>query len=156
MSSLAPDPVDRIMEVMKLAFEADWGEAWNRRQVSDALLLGNCRCLLIGGDLLPPGDDAPTAGFLLSRQADDEEELLLVAVRPELRCRGIATALIERFAAEAETRGVRRLFLEMREGNPAEKLYLELGFAPVGRRLNYYNRGKIKGIDAITFARDIP
>jgi ribosomal-protein-alanine N-acetyltransferase len=155
MSGAPPDPVDRIMDVMQVAFDPDWGEAWNRRQVSDTLLLGNCHCLLVGEDLQPPDGTEPAAGFLLSRQAADEEELLLVAVRPELRRRGIATALIEDFAALAKARGVRRLFLEMREGNPARSLYLELGFMPVGRRVNYYNRGKIKGIDAITFARDI-
>ena len=155
MSSLASDPVDQIMEVMDAAFDPAWGEAWNRRQVSDALLLGNCHYLLVGENFETPAPGEPAAGFLLSRQAVDEEELLLIAVRPELRRRGIAGALIARFEAEARARGVRRLFLEMREGNPAEKLYLQNGFVPVGRRLNYYNRGKIKGIDAITFARDL-
>ena len=155
MSSLASDPVDQIMEVMDVAFDPTWGEAWNRRQVSDALLLGNCHYLLAGEDFETPAADEPAAGFLLSRQAVDEEELLLIAVRPDLRRRGIAGALIARFEAEAKARGVRRLFLEMREGNPAEGLYLQCGFVPVGRRPNYYNRGKIKELDAITFARDL-
>ena len=155
MSSLAADPVDLIMEVMQSAFDPAFGEAWNRRQVSDALLLGNCHYLLAGEDLEHPAGGEQAAGFLLSRQAADEEELLLIAVRPELRRRGIAGKLIERFVAQARSRGRRRLFLEMREGNPAERLYLEHGFVPVGRRPNYYNRGKIKGIDAITFALEI-
>jgi ribosomal-protein-alanine N-acetyltransferase len=155
MSSLAQDPVDRIMEVMRAAFDPAYGEAWNRRQVSDTLSVGNSEYLLLGADGAPPAEGEPAAGFLLSRRVIDEEELLLIAVRPESRRRGIASALLERFVAEAKLRGMRRLFLEMREGNPAEALYLRHGFAPVGRRRSYYNRGKIRGIDAITFAREI-
>ncbi len=154
MSSVAFDPVDRIMEVMEVAFDPAFGEAWNRRQVSDALVMGGCGYLLAGehGALTEGG---AAAGFLLSRQAADEEELLLIAVRPEFRRRGIAGELLERFIAEAKIRGIIRLFLEMREGNPAAELYRRHGFEPVGRRPNYYNRGSITGIDAITFAKPI-
>jgi ribosomal-protein-alanine N-acetyltransferase len=155
MSDRPNDPVDLIMEVMNCAFDPAYGEAWNRRQVSDALLMSNTRFLLFGAGGIPPEDGEEAAGFLLSRQAADEEELLLIAVRPEHRRAGIASGLIERFIAEAKMRGVRRLFLEMRDGNPAEALYLQHGFAPVGRRRNYYNRGRIRGIDAITFAREV-
>jgi ribosomal-protein-alanine N-acetyltransferase len=155
MTSVASDPVDLIMDVMELAFDPAYGEAWNRRQVSDALVMPNSHYLLLGPDLEPPADRAEAAGFLLSRQALDEEELLLVAVRPEFRRRGVASALIERFVAAARRRGVKRLFLEMRDGNPAAELYFRQQFVPVGRRRGYYNRGRIRGIDAITFARDI-
>jgi ribosomal-protein-alanine N-acetyltransferase len=154
MSALHSDPVDRIMEVMEVAFDPAWGEAWNRRQVGDALTLGGCSYLLVDerGALSQSG---PAAGFLLSRQAADEEELLLIAVRPEFRRRGIAQELLACFVAEARIRGISRIFLEMREGNPAALLYLKCGFEPVGRRPNYYNRGRITGIDAITFALPI-
>ena len=155
MSGIAGDAIDRIMEVMQRSFDPAYGEAWNRRQVGDELVAGNTHYLLLGADGAPPAEGEPAAGFLLSRRAIDEEELLLIAVRPESRRRGIAGALIERFIADAKLRGVRRVFLEMREGNPAEALYLEHGFAPVGRRRSYYNRGAIRGIDAITFAREI-
>ncbi len=155
-SDIVPiDPVDHIMEIMAQAFDPVFGEAWNRRQVSDALQMGNCSYLLLDeqGRTLAPGKTA--AGFILSRQAVDEEELLLIGVRPEYRRRGVASALLERLVTEARMRGIRRLFLEMREGNPAENLYLKHGFEPVGRRPNYYNRGEIAGIDAITFALTI-
>ena len=102
-----------------------------------------------------PEGDGDAAGFVLSRQAVDEEELLLIAVRPSLRGRGIGSALMERFIAEARLRQVTRLFLEMREGNPAEALYLKHLFAPIGRRKNYYNRGALSGIDAISFALEL-
>ena len=44
------DPLDAIMAVMESAFDPAYGEAWNRRQVSDALLLGTCRHMLIDPD----------------------------------------------------------------------------------------------------------
>lgn len=151
MSSIASDPVDRIMEVMETAFDPTYGEAWNRRQVGDALTLGGCNYMLVN-ERGAPGESGPTAGFLLSRQAADEEELLLIAVRPEFRRMGIGRELLMRFIAEARIRGINRIFLEMREGNRAADLYMKCGFEPVGRRPNYYNRGRITGIDAITFA----
>ncbi|WEK47481.1 MAG: GNAT family N-acetyltransferase [Candidatus Andeanibacterium colombiense] len=148
----ARDEVDHIMEVMETAFDPAYGEAWSRRQVSDAVILGNCRALLLDADGRPRERESDAAGFLLSRATLDEEELLLIAVRPDFRGQGIGGALIERLIAEAKMRGIVRLFLEMREGNPAEFLYRKYGFKPIGRRKNYYNRGSIPGIDAISFA----
>ena len=79
---------------------------------------------------------------------------MLIAVRPEHRGRGIGGALVARFIAEARSRGATRLFLEMREGNTAEALYLRHGFERVGRRRHYYRRGSGSPLDAITFARE--
>ncbi|HTN14018.1 MAG TPA: GNAT family N-acetyltransferase [Sphingomonadaceae bacterium] len=149
------DPVDHIMEVMECAFDPAFGEAWNRRQVSDILVLPKCHHLLLDSNKQIVGSEGKAAGFTLSRQAADEEELLLIAVLAEYRRQGIATALIEHLIADAQTRGVTRMFLEMREGNPAAAFYGKHGFHPVGRRPNYYNRGSISGIDAITYALDL-
>jgi ribosomal-protein-alanine N-acetyltransferase len=149
------DDLDRIMAVMDLAFDPAFGEAWTRRQVSDALILPNTHYLLAGPDGRPAQADETVTGFALSRGAVDEEELLLIAVDPRHRGRGIGGAMLERLAAEARARGVTRLFLEMREGNSAEMLYRRHGFASVGRRPHYYRRGSGSPIDAITFAREI-
>lgn len=147
------DDLDRIMTVMEAAFDPAFGEAWTRQQVDDALVLPNTHYLLAGPDGRAPAEGRDAAGFVLSRGAADEEELLLVAVVPRHRGRGIGTALLERFLAEARSRGAARLFLEMREGNPAESLYRRHGFASVGRRKAYYRRGTGAPLDAITFAR---
>ena len=145
------DDVDRIMAVMMAAFDPAYGEGWNRRQVSDALLLPHTHYLLAyEGD---EADGAPATGFVMSRSAADEEELLLIAVHPDHRGRGVGSALMERFIAAAHARGKTRLFLEMRDGNPAESLYRRAGFEPVGRRANYYRNGAQGPLDAITYAR---
>lgn len=147
-------PLERIMAVMETAFDPDYGEAWNRQQVADALAMPNTYHLLAGPGGEPHRGDAPVSGFALSRGAAGEEELLLIAVRPENRGQGIGAALLERFILEARSRGANRLFLEMREGNPAARLYRRYGFEQVGRRRNYYHSGRHPPIDALTFARE--
>lgn len=146
------DDLDRIMHVMEAAFDPAYGEAWTRRQVEDSLAMPGTHYLLAGTDGSPPAEGEPAAGFALSRGAADEEELLLIAVHPAHRRRGIGAALLERFIADAQSRGARRLFLEMREGNAAEALYRRHGFDNVGRRSRYYRRGSGAPLDAITFA----
>src|SRR5690606_3931493 len=116
----------------------------------------NTHYLLAGPDGRAPADGEPATGFALSRGAADEEELLLLAVDPRWRGRGIGGALLERFVAAARARGAARLFLEMREGNTAETLYRRHGFESVGRRRHYYRRGSGSPLDAITFARENP
>jgi len=146
------DDLDRIMAVMEAAFDPAFGEAWTRRQVEDSLTVPGTHYLLAGADGAPPAEDEPATGFALSRGVVDEEELLLIAVHPEYRGRGIGGALLERFVAAARARGATNLFLEMREGNAAETLYLRHGFTRVGRRRHYYRRGSGPALDAITFA----
>ena len=145
------DDVDRIMAVMETAFDPAFGEAWNRRQVEDALTFGNCHYLLIGPDgEMPPQDTA--VGFSLSRHGFGEEELLLFAIDPAHRRKGLGQKLLEYFAASARSRKAERLLLEMRRGNPAEHLYRSFGFAPIGERPKYYRALDGNRIDAITFS----
>ena len=149
------EDLDRIMAVMETAFDPAYGEAWTRRQVDDALAFGNCHYRLIGPDGLFPAPGASAAGFALSRFTFDEEELLLFAITPQLRRKGLGRRLLDLFARDAMSRGARRLVLEMRRGNPAGELYAAFGFRPVGERPNYYRAADGSRIDAITFACDI-
>lgn len=154
MATLFPvDDIDRIMGVMQRAFDPRFGEAWNRRQVSDALVLSNCHCALIapGGGAIGP-DDLQAAGFYLSRTALDEEELLLFAVDPALRRRGLGSRLLQSFIDAARLRGARRLFLEMRRNNPAASLYAAHGFHPIGVRPGYYRTAE-GPLDAVSFEK---
>lgn len=145
------DDLDKIMAVMTAAFPPDYGEAWNRRQVGDALLIGRTRYGLIGADgCEQPQDTASTAGFFLSRSIFDEEELLLFAVAPQYRRRGLGDSLLTRFIAQARQLGMSRLFLEMREGNPAGYLYRKHGFQPIGMRPGYYRSTAGERIAAIS------
>lgn len=149
------DDLDRIMSVMDSAFDPNWGEAWNRRQVDDALTLGNCRYFLISAAGTPVRDDEETAGFSLSRIGYEEEELLLLAVKPEFRRLGLGRTILDALRLAASRRGAKRLLLEMRRGNPAQSLYSNFGFYSIGERKDYYRTQNGERIDALTFACDI-
>ena len=142
------DDIDRIMAVMQAAFDPLFGEAWTRRQVEDALLVGNCHYGLAMAE-------GTCAGFYMSRIGVDEEELLLIAVDPRFRRRGIAARLLVDLAGAARERGAQRLLLEMRRDNPAAELYRQFGFVPIGERKNYYRRADGTRADAITFACEL-
>ena len=145
--------VDQIMVVMQRAFDPVWGEAWNRKQVKDALTFPTTFCVLMdhaGQD--PTTSKQVAAGFILTRYVAGEEELLLIAVAPEHRKRGLGRKLIDQMAQNARTRGAEKVFLEMRYNNPAEGLYRQVGFEPIGKRSNYYLMADGRRIDAITFA----
>lgn len=148
-----PALIDQIMAVMEAAFDPAWGEAWNRRQLTDALMLPNTFAILISetGKELESYSSQMAAGFVLSRNAPGEEELLLIAVRPELRRRGLAEKLIALLQDRSSARGAEKIFLEMRQNNPAQSLYRKLGFDPIGRRKDYYLLSDGSRMDAITF-----
>lgn len=161
--------VDQIMEVMECAFDPAFGEAWNRRQVADALVLASTHALVLDkrGNIIASSDRTghgewsaqdeagSPAGFVLTRHAADEEELLLIGVVPSCRRRGLGQMLIDRMFDAARARGATRIFLEMRRGNPAINLYRKVGFEPIGERPNYYRLANGSCVDAITFGRSI-
>ncbi len=147
--------LDAIMRIMDSAFDPQWGEAWTRNQVSSALLMSNTHATLMAADGAEPTDPAAAMGFALVRAAPGEEEILLIAVDPAARRRGLGARLIAVLAANAQQRDAERLFLEMRENNPARTLYEAQGFTPIGRRKNYYSLSDGARMDAITFALEL-
>lgn len=149
------DDLDRIMAVMAAAFDPLWGEAWTRRQVADSLMLPTVFYRLIGPDGESVIDGQPAAGFTLTRNVAGEEELLLIAVEPANRGTGLGRKLLQYLAQDAKERGADRLFLEMRSSNPAERLYREFGFVPMGTRRDYYSLRDGTKLDAITFAKQL-
>lgn len=149
------DAVNHIMMVMEAAFDPAYGEAWTRRQVEDALLLGNCHALVVNAEGQAASENDSPVGFSLSRTGFEEEELLLFAVTPEFRGRGIGRSILETLVLAARGRGAKRLLLEMRRGNPAERLYRNFGFSTIGERKAYYRTPLGNRIDAITFAYEL-
>lgn len=71
----------------------------------------------------------------------DEGDILNIAVLPEVRRKGIARKLLRFILAEANSMGIERLILEVRESNlPAQELYKSMGFKVCGRCKNYYDK----------------
>lgn len=83
------------------------------------------------------------AGFVIIRLADYEAEVFNIAVDSVCRRRGTGRKLLETALYEAQRKGVKDVFLEVRASNEGAKaLYLSAGFEAVGLRRGYYNKPK--------------
>jgi ribosomal-protein-alanine N-acetyltransferase len=112
------------------AFRHGWSENEFERLLADRNVL--CHVARAG---------TRVAGFVIARMVEDEAEILMVAVAPQQRGRGLGARLIGRHLARLAARGVRNVFLEVDEGNePAIRLYTRAGFERVGRRPGYYEK----------------
>ena len=144
------DDIDAVMRVMQAAFGTRFGEAWTRSQLSGILPMNGVFVMLAC-----EGQAGATIGFSLFRTVADESELLLIAVLPDHHRRGVGRLLLENFVAHAREAQLGRVHLEVRDGNPAVAMYQAAGFAPVGRRSDYYQAPGGKRFDAITLALEL-
>ncbi|WP_155265276.1 GNAT family N-acetyltransferase [Sphingomonas segetis] len=145
-----PDQIGAVMQVMEAAFGDRFGEAWTRSQLSGILPMAGVLLTLA----VERARDA-VVGFSLVRTVADESELLLLAVLPDEQRRGVGGLLLDHFIDGGRDAGLRRVHLEVRDGNPAIGMYQRAGFAPVGRRRNYYHASDGKRYDAITLACEL-
>jgi ribosomal-protein-alanine N-acetyltransferase len=96
------------------------------------------------------------AGFIMSRLAADEAEILSVAVNPRRRGHGLGRRLLDLHLRRLASLGTRTVFLEVEEDNrAARRLYDRAGFNEVGRRNGYYARGAGGPGAALVLRRDI-
>ena len=78
-------------------------------------------------------------GFILSRVAADEAEILTIAVKPRKRGLGIARKLMIANMEQLQMAGAKAWFLEVEAQNVAAlALYKRFGFERVGERKSYY------------------
>jgi ribosomal-protein-alanine N-acetyltransferase len=134
-----------LAEIHAASFEAPWSAAEILRFAED---LGG-----FGFVAATPGGEI--CGFILCRAIAGEAEVLTLAVRPDHRRRGVASALIgEAVARAAPASGA--MFLEVAADNEgAAALYEGLGFSRIGRRAGYYARGAGPAVDAIVMRRTL-
>jgi ribosomal-protein-alanine N-acetyltransferase len=95
-------------------------------------------------------------GFIVSRMAAGEAEILSVAVARRRRSRGLGAQLLDLHLRRLAGLGIRAVFLEVDESNaPACRLYHRAGFHQVARREGYY-RGPGGGTTAaLVLRRDL-
>jgi ribosomal-protein-alanine N-acetyltransferase len=99
--------------------------------------------------------DAAALGFALVRSVLDECELLLLAVDPAWRGRGVGEALLRDSLRTARRRGITSMNLEVRASNNAVYLYEKTGFEYVHRRPGYYRGNDGQLYDALSFRIDM-
>lgn len=136
------------MQVMERAFDPTFGEAWTLPQLAGVMTMP-------GTWLTIARVDAAPLGFALVRSVLDECELLLLAVSPLWRGRGIGRALLADSLGTARRRGITSMNLEVRATNNAIKLYENIGFEYVHRRPGYYRGNDGQLYDALSFRIDM-
>ena len=113
---------------------AAFAHAWSAADFERMIAAGN----MVGDAALKP-PNGPLTGFILSRRAADEAEILTIAVDVRARRGGVGRALLAHHIARLAGLGVRALFLEVEAENAAAlALYRAYDFLEVGRREGYY------------------
>lgn len=88
-------------------------------------------------------EDGALAGYAGVWLVAPEGYITNVAVRPELRRKGIASLLLAELISECEAEGITDFTLEVRTGNEGAKaLYRNFGFEEAGIRKRYYSDGE--------------
>jgi [ribosomal protein S18]-alanine N-acetyltransferase len=137
-----------VMTVMNDAFDPQFGEAWTAAQCIALLAMPHNQLLLAReGEI--------TVGFAMTRWVLDEEELLMIAVANKQQRRNVGLQLLQSVKNNAANDERKKLFLEVRDGNPAHIFYLGCGFEEVGRRKAYYRGVSGQSFDAITMTAKI-
>lgn len=138
--------LNAVMAVMEDSFDPSFGEAWTASQCAGLMPMP-------GVWLSLAKNSKGVIGFALGRAVAGEAELLLLAVKRENQGSGVGQSLLERFIQIAASRRAHKLHLEVRDGNPAVKLYNSFKFTEVGRRKKYYTGRDGQIYDAITLSR---
>ncbi len=135
----AATPAD-IAELVRIE-EACFTDPWSAQGFGEVLAApGSLALLGVSGD-------GAAIGYVLARRVLDESEILNLAVIPGFRRQGLARRLLDQSVALLRRDGIRSVFLEVRPSNqPAQQLYLQFGFRPMGVRPNYYRSPREDGL----------
>jgi ribosomal-protein-alanine N-acetyltransferase len=133
LTAAGPADAAAIAAVHDVSFQRGWDEHEIHRLLIDNNVVAHRA--MAGGKL----NGRKLIGFILSRLAAGEAEILSVAVAPAWRGRKLSRPLLDLHLRRLAGLGVRSVFLEVGENNaPAGRLYRRAGFREVGHRQGYY------------------
>jgi len=97
-----------------------------------------------GTDLLVADIGSKIVGYIVTMDIDElTSKIVAFAVRKEFRRRGIGKMLLKNAIDRIESRGKRKIMLEVRVSNtPAQQLYKKFGFVIVDVIPGYYSDGE--------------
>jgi ribosomal-protein-alanine N-acetyltransferase len=132
-----------ILEIERLAFPTPWSLESFERELT--LPFSRVMVALADGDTAngAGADAGRILGFLCRWLIADECHVLNVAVHPDSRRQGIGGVLVGEAIAEARSRGVDVVTLEVRRSNlAARQLYRKFEFEERRLRRHYYGPGE--------------
>jgi [ribosomal protein S18]-alanine N-acetyltransferase len=127
-----------VLEIERLSFAQPWSLGSFRRELS--LSFSRLMLAIVDGG----GEGGGTIGGYLCRWlVAGESHILNIATHPDFRRSGVGTGLMAEAVAEARTRHVSLMILEVRRSNlEARRLYRRFGFEERRLRRNYYGPGE--------------
>ncbi len=129
---MLPQDISSVIQIERMSFSTPWSESSFFTEVSRPHCIA--RVALLNNTLV---------GYICCEWVADEAHILNLAVHPDYRRMGIATALIQNIMDELRIRSCRYIYLEVRDSNYiAKRLYGGLGFKIVGIRKGYYTSPK--------------
>jgi [ribosomal protein S18]-alanine N-acetyltransferase len=128
LSEAQPKDAAAMAVLHAASFRRGWSDGEFRSMLADKAVIAH---RAVQGSRL--------AGFIISRMAVDEAEILSVAVTRSAQGRGLGGQLLKLHLRRLAGLGMRRVFLEVGEDNTAAiRLYARAGFEQVSRRPGYY------------------
>lgn len=122
--------LDQVEALERLCFPED---PWSRQIFEEALADS------AAVNLAAVGPEGAVLGYVNCTIILDEGDVGNVAVHPDCRRQGAASALLVAFRRIGEKRGLDHIMLMVRVSNaPARALYARHGYVDVGLRKNYY------------------
>jgi ribosomal-protein-alanine N-acetyltransferase len=132
-------------EIHALSFDRPWGLMEFERLMAEENILTHVAA-----------DEKASEGFVLSRLAADEAEILSIATHPRRRGEGIAGRLLSAHREALLLNRIRTLFLEVEDSNaPALALYRRQGFTEVSRREAYYRKADGSAATALVMRKTL-
>jgi ribosomal-protein-alanine N-acetyltransferase len=145
LTEAGPRDATALAALHGAAFRRGWSEDEFERLLLDPSVLAHRATL-----------DQRPVGFIISRMAAGEAEILSVAVARAQQRRGLARRMLDLHLRRLAGLGVRTVFLEVDDDNvPARRLYARNAFREVGRRDGYYPRAGSAGGAALVLRRDL-
>jgi ribosomal-protein-alanine N-acetyltransferase len=151
--------LDAILEIERASFSHPWSERGFRAEMADRPSGG---VLALRAPYAASDPGRGILAYCVFRVAADEMHVHDLAVHPARRSRGLGRKLMLLAIGAAARRGARKAILEVRAGNQAAiALYRSLGFQPVLRRRDYYERPREDALvlqhpDLIGVAKRLP
>jgi ribosomal-protein-alanine N-acetyltransferase len=124
--------LDGVLEIEEASFNNPTTREWYERELDRPEV-----CFIYV--LRTP--ESPVAAFCAFWRVADQAHINNLAVRPEVRRRGLGSQLLQWVIAEARRLGAATLSLEVRRSNiAAQRLYLRAGFREEAVRKSYYTQ----------------
>jgi [ribosomal protein S18]-alanine N-acetyltransferase len=128
--------IDEIIRIERDSYPTPWSENLFRCEMTSPISR-----LLVGR--MTQEKPGRVVGYIVYWRVDDEIHLHNIAVRRDMRRKGIASRLLEGAIRCAKREGGRWITLEVRRSNvPAQKMYEKFGFSVHGVRPGYYTDTK--------------